>query len=221
MVAICIYSRKYDTVWVFVLIKESTPMQRDETERVNYDLSPNRISKQKKKNAKPNWHTCWFQFTREIAEWRYEKKQRYSHSRRQGCSLIKFTSQLYVLQTLMKIPSVAEKIAQHLNILPLSRHSERTFPAELVTRRISHYYLCLLILWSLIFFFFFFFINNNNNNNNNKKKKKKKKNGNKILRDFKIKMDHPIPARRRHQLIINKKERTHRQVDFTVPRFHD
>ena len=89
--------------------------------------------------------------------------------------------------------------------------------------------------------FYFDNNNNNNNNNNNKKKKKKKKKKKfdhttksymhkpvsvleietlKILWDVEVETDDLIPARRPDQVIINKKERTYRTVDFAVQTDH-
>ena len=42
----------------------------------------------------------------------------------------------------------------------------------------------------------------------------------KILRDFNIQTDHLIPARRPDLIIINKKKRTCKTVDFAVPADH-
>ena len=50
---------------------------------------------------------------------------------------------------------------------------------------------------------------NNNNNNNNK-----------LLWDFDIHTDHLISARRTDLIIINKKKRTCKIVDFAVPADH-
>ena len=42
----------------------------------------------------------------------------------------------------------------------------------------------------------------------------------KLLRDFEIQTDHLISARRPDPILVNKKERTCRIVDFTVPVDH-
>ena len=55
-------------------------------------------------------------------------------------------------------------------------------------------------------------INNNNDNNDN--------GSHKLLWDFSIQSDHLIQARRPDLIIINKKERTCKIVDFAVPADH-
>ena len=61
---------------------------------------------------------------------------------------------------------------------------------------------------------------NNNNNNNNDPAPLPENATHEHLWDFNIQTDHLIPARRPDLIIINKKKRTCKIVDFTVPADH-
>ena len=58
--------------------------------------------------------------------------------------------------------------------------------------------------------------NNNNNNDNNNNNNNNNDNNNKLLWDFNIQTDHLIPARRPDLIIINKRKRICKIVDFVV-----